>query len=653
MEQKESNAISIPVVIRKNKYKASEFIKIEEVSEAEDNVKFQGYLEQRSTTIFKTYKKRWVVLDTIINKLYCYRTKEMTREPTKIIDLTQYKSIGMYDNNTFTLFHSNKDQNRTFKAANVSILNKWIDMIMPHICQAPEQISEAKSNWILVKSDGESIDNEKSYHLALYDNKNQQIPNSNGIKLTLVSNEEEKYAPNPIDINNVLRVRDEELKQICVYWSIPPKSYGNITYKIEFDDNEDCKENYNENTIRSLPFTVLFSSLPISFRVITVQDHKYESEPSDIIHIADDPGITSNASQSPPTSNSDINNGDSNLDTQNQKLQQENDRLKRLILKIRKEYEHQLQQSSMPNQTPIILDKMLVVIICVASYQKLMPLNGTKIDKIRLQTIFKDKYNYDVLANKDPTVTENHMEDILNSAKKKFRDGDYQGIIVFYSGHGSEQHLLLSNFIDNEHAQGKYLRTEFESYFNGINVKEKADAFKLYFIDACRGDADSELFITHVNVKKSNMARKGGIARQWTHPETNRCIMHSNCNTYSSYEVPFDEKTNDIAWNRLQKDTFMDNDGGDKCGIFMNAVFHAFHNNFENECKYNFADIQDDISEKVVMKDKPVPVYGDFNTKVGQEVVVCGNLRNKLKRRIMFKRCKSKTVLNNYNNIEW
>ena len=130
--------------------------------------------------------------------------------------------------------------------------------------------------------------------------------------------------------------------------------------------------------------------------------------------------------------------------------------------------------------------------------------------------------------------------------------------------------------------------------------------------------------------------------------------MHSNCNAYSSYEVPYDTDTNDVAWDRLQKDTFMDNDEKEHCGLFMNAVFHAFYNNFKNEYKSNFSDLQDDIADKVVMRDQTVPIYGDYNAKIGQEVVVCGNLKNKLKRRMMFGKCKSKKKLKEHNsNIEF
>ena len=77
------------------------------------------------------------------------------------------------------------------------------------------------------------------------------------------------------------------------------------------------------------------------------------------------------------------------------------------------------------------------------------------------------------------------MKAILDTASTQFVTELYDGVIVCYSGHADTTHLILCD--------GRYELKLFESFFNGINIKERAKSYKFYFIDACRGTEDSEL----------------------------------------------------------------------------------------------------------------------------------------------------------------
>ena len=93
-------------------------------------------------------------------------------------------------------------------------------------------------------------------------------------------------------------------------------------------------------------------------------------------------------------------------------------------------------------QNEIALNRMVVVMICIGAYNNCDPLPGTQCDLKRLTALFRSKYNYKVFTN-DPNqtkVTQSDVERVLTLAKLEFMDEekDYQGIIVIFSGHGSE-----------------------------------------------------------------------------------------------------------------------------------------------------------------------------------------------------------------------
>eukprot|EP01083_Nonionella_stella_P200845 735149_1 len=75
-----------------------------------------------------------------------------------------------------------------------------------------------------------------------------------------------EYKPTCIDSGAVFQVKDDQNKQINIYWSIPPKSFGNISYKI-VTNNE---QNHHEiETISSLPYDVQAPRLEPSYDMYT------------------------------------------------------------------------------------------------------------------------------------------------------------------------------------------------------------------------------------------------------------------------------------------------------------------------------------------------------------------------------------------------
>ena len=123
---------------------------------------------------------------------------------------------------------------------------------------------------------------------------------------------------------------------------------------------------------------------------------------------------------------------------------------------------------------------MLVLIISIAVYdsEKINSLPGTLNDKLRLKKLFQDVYDYKIIATQNERVTEYDMKKILLETEQEFsnKSENYQGIMIFYSGHGDEQNLLLSDYdkADNGEVNGIYPTSKFISYFNGNNIRNKA-----------------------------------------------------------------------------------------------------------------------------------------------------------------------------------
>eukprot|EP01084_Bolivina_argentea_P308021 532503_1 len=136
-------------------------------------------------------------------------------------------------------------------------------------------------------------ENHKELHyLALYDSRKatEPLPNSMQLQFVVLKDENEYppqnayYKPNSIDLSTILQIKDETNMKLDIYWLIPSRSFGSISYKIIKDDIE----SKGEQVIKSLPYSIPFEMTPISFQVITItkiNDHIYESDPSESIII--------------------------------------------------------------------------------------------------------------------------------------------------------------------------------------------------------------------------------------------------------------------------------------------------------------------------------------------------------------------------------
>eukprot|EP01083_Nonionella_stella_P278534 947209_1 len=132
----------------------------------------------------------------------------------------------------------------------------------------------------------------KSYRFALYESSQatEPIPYCTPLELTVLKDENQTppynatYKPNCIDLSTVFQVKDKQNKWIHIYWTLPPKSFGNISYKI-IKDND-----YQPDIISLLPYSIGLVAVGSikSLRVITIteiEDIVYESNMSEPIRI--------------------------------------------------------------------------------------------------------------------------------------------------------------------------------------------------------------------------------------------------------------------------------------------------------------------------------------------------------------------------------
>ena len=93
-------------------------------------------------------------------------------------------------------------------------------------------------------------------------------------------------------------------------------------------------------------------------------------------------------------------------------------------------------------------------------------------------------------------------------------------------------------------------------------------------------------------------------------------------------------------WDRIQDGNIID-DNAPRCGYFLNSVYKAFDRNVRNGYNMSFAYMQDYMRD---CTSRGLPIV-DGNNKVtkdmvGLEIEESGNLRNSVKRNLMFGRDK-------------
>eukprot|EP01084_Bolivina_argentea_P236555 397717_1 len=123
------------------------------------------------------------------------------------------------------------------------------------------------------------------YYMALYENKEAQIPlpSSTTIRLimpndkSLLPPDNANYRPDCIDLSTMIIVKDDITRQYHVYWETPQQSFGMVSYKIINMETE------QQEQIQLLPYSVSYPSTTVSFEVVTinkVDEHEYESQRS-------------------------------------------------------------------------------------------------------------------------------------------------------------------------------------------------------------------------------------------------------------------------------------------------------------------------------------------------------------------------------------
>eukprot|EP01084_Bolivina_argentea_P077555 140708_1 len=137
------------------------------------------------------------------------------------------------------------------------------------------------------------IDNnhDELYRFCLYQSKQAKdfVSNSTKLEFRILKDKDQippqnvNYKPNSVDTSTVFKVVDVENNKLNVYWALPSKSFGDISYRII--NNETGKM----EIIDLLPYYVSFESIPTLFKVITVTNingNIYESDQSNSITIA-------------------------------------------------------------------------------------------------------------------------------------------------------------------------------------------------------------------------------------------------------------------------------------------------------------------------------------------------------------------------------
>eukprot|EP01083_Nonionella_stella_P099688 280289_1 len=301
------------------------------------------------------------------------------------------------------------------------------------------------------------------------------------------------------------------------------------------------------------------------------------------------------------------------------------------------------------------LSRVLVVIICVEEYLPqnkskedykngaLQNLRGSTSDKENLVQLFTKKFKYDGLCNRKKSVTDTDVVNILNEAQKMFKKSKlgYQCIMVFYSGHGDRDNVILSNLSQKgkKYKYAKYSRAKMESYFNGKECRKQVKAYKLFLFDSCRGsDESAAIGVPKVdddifNAEDYEFAiSKGSLISKdedRIHPEANRCIMYSNCDGYMSYEVKSDDTEAGI--NKYNGNNANVNADESITGDYHAVLMKAFYEALKEHSEENFSDIQDIVGDKV-KNQKIKTINGD----VICEMETADTLKNKQKAGIFF-----------------
>ena len=209
----------------------------------------------------------------------------------------------------------------------------------------------------------------------------------------------------------------------------------------------------------------------------------------------------------------------------------------------------------------------LVLLLCIATYDKQTNLEGVKGDLVRYRNLFVKEYSYTVYPEKygknDKKFhwTKNEIIDFIEDYREKLFD-KHDGLIIVHRGHGSQGTILAS---DNKQIKITALHDKVSGAW-----KQKATKLpRIFIIDACRGNR-------FVSEEKQEQDDDKAVA----HPRSNLVTLYGNAQGYG---------------------TWVNNKGG----YFSQCVIAAFKNNIKSQkslaklgkdmnkiCKEKFGDEQ-------------------------------------------------------------
>mmetsp|Transcript_52282 Transcript_52282/g.83265 ORF Transcript_52282/g.83265 Transcript_52282/m.83265 type:complete len:407 (-) Transcript_52282:94-1314(-) len=227
------------------------------------------------------------------------------------------------------------------------------------------------------------------------------------------------------------------------------------------------------------------------------------------------------------------------------------------------------------------IKRVLVTVLCISKYDgnntqpsKLADLPNVSTDKKHMKTLWANKYRYDMVINRADRYTLADGKKLMQEAAALFADEDYECVIMIYSGHGDKENIYFSDYKTDhkgEYEYSKMSRIELTNYFDGNHVNSKADAYKLYFIDACRGNETAVPVVTMEEREQSqNEDRKqveiaskcrpkGKVEMKPVHADCKRMMLWPNTERYMS----FDTKDGGILLNSLYE-TLIDAENDNK-----------------------------------------------------------------------------------------
>ncbi len=223
------------------------------------------------------------------------------------------------------------------------------------------------------------------------------------------------------------------------------------------------------------------------------------------------------------------------------------------------------------------------------------------------------------------------MNIIIKTSQIQFSKGSYDGIIVVYSGHGTKDTLILSDYYATvEHKNDVFYkyntmdRTELECAFNGMHVRNKVNAMKFYFVDACRGNQDAMPIKGDDNEEKKyndneewqsygpGNVDKGYLNEELSHPNKNRIIFYPNTEPYQSYGT----KT--------------------KGSLLINGLYETLID--EKNMNKSLSELEDIMRDKLENKLVEVKQRNGKITKHNLKMEAPSTMSNRLKQQIFFKK---------------